>query len=382
LHSQVPPETISKVRVVFAPSRDDAAPIIVKRHTVAGVKRWERSQQAQYLREFVDGEISIEELAGRLGIPRADLTSMLKSDTMYQVANALDLPEKTKAIVSNPRAFNISTLERLIENSSFAPFMGITFDEYGHFKAKVSKAEFEKAYTRVVSDIALEEIDSRKINTDLQIKKYLQSLGKDKPDLSKKGSFDSANYVEEDTISAEADESADDPTPRPRRSKGLIPNGIKCHLTSPRINHLFGELRRLKVADYPNSCGVTFRVFFELLVANYMDKTGKIKPLLAIHKGRGKGDDWYPTFRQTLTALIDDPDFTLELNPQAKKFFRQMATDRHHLMTIDRLDQFVHNKFGSPTEVHLRELWEACEDLIVQLLKEPLKPSTSKKGNA
>ena len=382
LHARVAPETISKVRVVFAPSRDEAAPIIVKRHTVTGVKRWERSQQAQYLREFVDGDQTIDELARRLGIPKADLSSMLKSDTMYQVANTLDLPEKTKVIVSNPRAFNISTLDRIVESASFGPFIGIAFDEYGQFKGKVIRGEFEKAYARIVSDIAHNKVDSRKINTDRQIKDYLDSLGSDRPNLGKRGAFSSESFFSDVEPADDEGDLADDLPKRPRRHKGLIPPGIKCRLTNPRIEGLFKELRRLSVADYPNSCGVTFRVLFELLVANYLDKTGKIKPILALHKGKGKPDDWYPTFRQTLTALLDDKDSSLELNPQARKFFKQMATDRHHLLTIDRLDQFVHNKFGTPTEPQLREFWEASEELLQQLLVEPRKADPARKGSA
>jgi hypothetical protein len=342
LHTKVAPESISKVRVVFAPSRDDAAPIIVKRHTGSGVKRWERSQQAQYLREFVDGTISLEELARKLGINKADLTSMLKSDTMYRVANALVLPEDTKRIVSDPRAFNISTLERLVDSASFAPVMGISFDEFGQFTGKMHPSEFQKAYKRIVSDIAHEKIDSRKINNDKQIKDYLASLGKDKPNLSKKGSFTSDNLAPDEASGDEGDEEESDKPKGRRTPKGLIPPSVKCHISNPRIRALFDELRRLRVADYPNSCGITFRVLFELLVADYLDNTGRIKTILAVQKAKGKTEDWYPTFRQTLTSLLDDPASGLELNPQSRKFFKQMATDKHHLLTIDRLDQFVH----------------------------------------
>jgi hypothetical protein len=144
LHTKIAPESIGKVRVVFAPSRDDAAPIIVKRHTVSGIKRWERSQQAQYLREFVDGNISVEELARKLGMNRSELTSLLKSDTMYQVANTLSLPEEAKRIVSDPRKFNITTLERLVDSSSFGPFMGLSFDEFGQFTGKTNIKEFQR----------------------------------------------------------------------------------------------------------------------------------------------------------------------------------------------------------------------------------------------
>ena len=290
---------------------------------------------------------------------------------MYQVAKSLDLDEETMRIVANPRAFNISTLERLVDNASFGPSMGIVFDEFGHFTGRIEKKEFQRAYKRIVSDIANEEIDSRTINTDVQIRDYLTSLGRDSPNLNKRGSFTSEGFIS-DEPEEEEESNAEQKPKRFRRQKGLIPPGVKCRLTNPRIEGLYKELRRLSVADYPNSCGVTFRVFFELLVANYLDKTGLIKPMLAEQvRKNSKTEEWYPTFRQTLTLLLAEPRIGIELNPQARKFFKQMATDKHHLMTIDRLDQFVHNKFGSPTEAQLREFWEASEELIKQLLVEP-----------
>jgi hypothetical protein len=148
---------------------------------------------------------------------------------------------------------------------------------------------------------------------------------------------------------------------------------------------VFKELKRLSVADYPNACGVVFRVFFEMLVANYMDKTGKVKPLLrkheeAIAKQRAKGKDvdggeWYPTLRQNFSALLADPNSGLELHPQARKALKHMAEDKYSPLSIDRLDQFVHNVFFTPTEQQLREFWAVSEEFLSQLLREPPPPS-------
>jgi len=58
-------------------------------------------------------------------------------------------------------------------------------------------------------------------------------------------------------------------------------------LKSPRIKEIFGELRRLKLREYPNGCAVLARIFIELVVGYHLDQTGKIQPLLDKAKRKG-----------------------------------------------------------------------------------------------
>ena len=103
-----------------------------------------------------------------------------------------------------------------------------------------------------------------------------------------------------------------------------------------------------------------------------MDKTNKIQPLLDDAKRKGKGSDWYPTLRQMLTAVLADQD--VKLHPLAKKGLNKMISDDNHALSLDQVDQFVHNRYVAPTEKELRKLWHLLEDLIKQMLEEPTAP--------
>ncbi len=159
-----------------------------------------------------------------------------------------------------------------------------------------------------------------------------------------------------------------------RDSRYLIPSEVRCHLRSPRIADIFRELRHLKVAEFENACAVLLRILVELVVGNYLDKTKKIQPLLEAAKKKGRGPDWYPTLRQMLTAVIADKD--IQLHTLARKGLNKMLSDVDHPLSLDQMDQFVHNRYVAPTEKELRKLWHLLEDLMKQMLEEPAVSGT------
>ena len=375
LQSNVSPETIKRVRVVFAMSRESAAPLIIKRHTGTGVERWKPAQQAKYLRSFPVEGMSMDDLAAHLGIARSELVDNFRTDTMYRVAQSLDLPAEVGKIVRNPREFNASALERLVQSSKAMQFLGVKFDDHGNAVGEIHPEEFKKAYARMVTDIAQGSVDTRKLNTSKHIEEYLRGFGSDAPNRKRKGTFTSdslmgagagapARSVQGTSVRGQATR---------RESPYLIPSDVKCRLKSPRINDVFRELRRLKVAEYENACAVLLRIFLELIIGNYLDKTKKIQPLLDEAKKKGKGTAWYPTLRQMLTAILADKDITL--HTLARKGLNKMKSDDDHPLSLDKMDQFVHNRYVAPAEKELRKMWHLLEDLIKQMLEEPVPPA-------
>jgi hypothetical protein len=384
LSAQVAPELISKVRVAFAPSREAAAPIIVKRHTTTGVEKWKPAQQGQYIRSFVRDEISLDELGKQLGLTKSEIVAALRYDTLYEVAQSLSLPPDVSKIVKDPRSFSMTTLERLVDNPRVPKFLGISFDSEGGFKGKVRKEEFVKGFSRIITDIARKKIDSRKLNDDDQIKNYLSGLSADTPNQSKSGSFTSDGFLDtSNDISPSSDEEAS-PEPRgPRKSKGLIPATLKSHLAAPRINEIVNELKRLSVADYPNTTAVMFRVLLDVLVSHFMDSTGRTQVILERERRKNnKRLDWYPTLRQLLKEYLYDPNQSFSINPQARKVMQKMVEDDDHLFSINHMDQFVHNKFAAPTEAQLRKFWAAWEEFIKHLLVEYPNPAVMATGKS
>jgi hypothetical protein len=193
LSDRVSRNSIAKVHVSYAPSREAAAPLIVNRHTRLGVQGWKPAQQAKFLRTLVTPETSLEDMARQLGMSKSDLLKNLRTDTMYQIACNLDLPTDVASIVRSPRGFNASVLERLVVESADAQaFLGVEFDERGNLRGKIDQQEFRKAFSRMITDIASGEVDTRSLNKAQDIKKYLGKFGSDAPDHKRKGSFTSS----------------------------------------------------------------------------------------------------------------------------------------------------------------------------------------------
>jgi hypothetical protein len=378
LATRVTSENIRKVRVVFAASREAAAPLIINRHTQTGVERWKPAQQAKYLRTLMSPGMSLDEAAQFFGMSRSQLTDNLRMDTMYRVACNLDLPEEVRNVTRDPRAFNASTLERLVQSPLAMDFLGVTFDERGRVSGRMHEDEFKKAFGRMVTDIVRGRIDTRKLNSSKEINAYLNNFGVDKPNHKHKGTFTSGLLLGE----------ADDPRPTRtnspkkrntiRGSQYLIPSSMKCGLRNPRIKEIFNELRRLKVAQYPNACAVLLRIFLELVVGEHLDRTGKIKPLLAAARQKNKGSDWYPTLRQMLNTVLRDQSVTL--SPLARKALNKMTSHDDHPLSLDQMDQFVHNRYVAPSEKELRKFWAFLEPLLEQFLVEPAAPASSRPG--
>src|SRR5260370_16801491 len=361
LRQRISPEAIRKIRVLLAPSREAAAPLIINRHTKKGVQGWEPAQQAKYIALLVSGDVPLEDQAKQFGLTPGQISGALHTHTLHQIPSNLPLPYVLLSQVRNPRSFSTSTLDRLISSPKVMEFLGAEFDENGEIIGKIQVKEFTKGYARIISDIAQGNINSRALNTTTQIKQYISGLGKDAPNRSRKGSFTSATIlgVPEKRQPAKA---VSKPSRARRRSASLVPMGFQCKLANHRINEIFKETKKLRVDGLENAVAVLFRIFVELSLSNYLEKSGKIKPILEKARKEGKPRSWSPTFRQMLRAMLQDPD--VELTPSALKALNRAADNDAHALSLDSLDQFVHNRLEGPSERELRRFWDQFQELL------------------
>jgi hypothetical protein len=381
LKQRVDSRRLREVPVLFAPSREAAAPLIISRHTQLGVRGWSPVQQAKYVRSLAAPDMAVDDLAKLLGMDRASLVVNLRTDAMYQVACDLDLDPAALAVVRNPRDFNTSVFERLMQSAAVQEFLGLTFDDKQKPKSALKQEEFHKAFKRMVSDIATKTENTRSLNSVNDIKRYLGQLGADKPDPTRVEPHDPtpAAPPPEPARPNKAPKGKTKGPATPRPTVTLIPRGIRSQLKSTRINAIFQELRQLKVATFPNATAVMLRIFLDMAVGHYMDKTKKIEPILAAARKKGKSNDWYPTLRQMLNELLKAGD--IKLGPQVRRRLNKMVSQDDHPLSLDEIDQFVHSRFALPTEAHLRSFWEVLEELIEVLLVEPpAPPSPAKPG--
>lgn len=356
----------TQLEVLIAPSRTATVPLVMAKHTREGVKSWEPLQQASYVRSLLDNGVKLEQLPSLTGIPKGEILKNLRTNSLYEMATRLPLDKKTREIVLDPRKFPASTLERVSGSPDIRDLLGISFDGEGGVLGHVSPKEFEKAYTRIIRDIVTEKINTRKLNKAADAKRYLKSLASVAPNKGKVGSFTSTNFLVKGSAASTTTSVAPAPArkTKARRSTALIPRSFKSYLDMPRINEVLRELQHLKVSDYENAVGVLLRIFLELSISHYLESTGRMKALvLQIEKKGKRANDWTPTLRQMLRYVLDG-DLTIDIPRQARKALNKAVSDNDYPLSLDGMDQFVHNPYVAPSEKQLRQLWSSLEKLV------------------
>jgi hypothetical protein len=379
LAREVNSDGLRKVRVLHAPSRPAAARLIMQKHTRQQIEKWSPLMQARFYRTLADAGLDNTEMAKRYGSTPSEISEFLRTDATYELARLMNLPESIKAVVHNSRKFPVSTLQRLLDAPRAREVLGIDFDGSGAIHGTVNKDEFSKAFARILSDIATEKLTTRTINKPSEdVPKYLAQIKEDLPDKKRKGSFIAADF--RSTVTADAAKvvkpSARKPTGKPRQSASVIPSGVKCRIKNTRIVEIFDELRRLRLEKNPNASAVLFRILLELCIGHYLDRTQKIQPLLASAAQKNKGNDWYPTLRQMLDAMLQDK--SISIPTLARKKLNRLVSDKTSSLSVDGLDSYVHSRFSPPTARELRHYWDAFEDLFRVILEEPPPPAVKK----
>ena len=379
LSNRVDPKVLKKIKAVCAPTREAAAPVIMSRHTQRQIEGWSPLMQARFYRNLVASHVSVQDIADQYHIPASDITDALKMGLMYEIACTLDLPADVAAKVRNPREFPVTTLERLYKYPKALEFLGIQFDDQKGLVGRVHADEFRKGYGRIITDIARGRAGSRHLNTIGDMQKYLASLGDDTPDLSKRGRLTAQSLLgSAQPIGAAPRErpgakKKTRPAPKPL---ALIPPAFTCEVNNQRINDFFEELKRLRVAQFPNAVGIMLRSLVEMSLSYYLDRTGRLQTLVQkfqeqrAKKGGARPRGWHPTLKQMLAYVVQD-SVGIVSNPNLLRGLNKLLSDSDSLLSVDSLDLYVHNPYVCPDEATLRRFWVQLEGLLQITLVEP-----------
>jgi hypothetical protein len=374
-------ELLGKVRVLYAPSREAAAPLLMRKHTRRQIESWSPVMQARFYRRLVDDGMTPAEIAKEYGSTPSEISEFIRTDATYNLVLQVDAAPAVKDFVSDPRNFPATTLQRLLDYPKVRELLGISFDSNQQMVGSVHPDEFKKAIARILSDMSDgKKLTSRVINSATDAENYAKSLGDDLPDRKKKGSFTAADFEPKASASQPKAQQAPPkkPTSGQRQSPSVIPFGVKCQVKSTRINDVFDELRRLRLDKHPNASAVLFRILLELCIGHYLHQTKQIEPLLAKAKKDKKPTDWYPPLRHMLDAILKDTSITI--HPLARKRLNKFVSDDKSPLSVDGLDSYVHSKFSPPSAKDLRSYWETFEEMFAVILVEPL-PSGKASGS-
>lgn len=374
LSQQIDLDAISKVPVTVAPDRRATDPIVAVRHGRTPILPWEAENRANFILEKLDEGYTNEELRDELGYTDQDIQKAKQTRAIVGMARALDLPEEVRDRVDSPRVKLFSTLTRVFESSVGRQNLKIQSDADHGIRGFTSKDEFKRALAELVSDIALQRETSRSLNKNENIREYFEQRNTRAIAKSKPGAF-----VPDDIISAGTSSTPKPPKPRPRTRRtnlNVVPRNFKVVYGNDRLVEIRAELGKLKRETHPNAGAVLLRVFLELAIKDYLDRTGRLEKLIEeLEQKNSLPSHGLPQMRrlaQEITKVAKDQLSRAE----ARLVEKALRHDPAAPFTVNDLHSFVHSN-DFPGERDIRQFWERTEPLFRLMLEREPKVSGS-----
>lgn len=368
LSARIVPELIRHVHVCVAPSREEAWPLIIATHTIKQIEEWSPAMKARVYAALLHQGQTLEDIAETCRVNPATVRQHLRDDQMYRVACNLDLPSDVEKIVSDARRFPLSTFARLYSSKHVQDFLGFEFQDGWLLKGNVQIAEFKKGLTRLVCDIARDKVDSRKVNKQENILAHLNTFGNQAPDLKQGGCFTADDLLDRPFGHVEMSKSQQDrPLSRSvaagkgRMQRALIPRVFQ-DCADPRLHGLLCELKKMPVDVYPFGVAVLFRTLVETSLENFLVRTGELSKMAA-KKGVESGKKQRTPLFAEMLAMLAHAECEIIIDVALRKQVQRLCASSG-MSDISVFNQFVHNRFVTPSESELRCLWDNYYPLI------------------
>lgn len=368
-------QALSKIDVEVVDDRYAAAGVLASLHIGQSKKRWSSLQQARFFRELVDEGMTVDEIAAEVGQSLSYVREYLRSEELYRVALTLDYDADTRAKVESSD-FPLTTLERFVDSKTARKAMGIAINEDGEIEGTAHPERFKAVLQRVVSDVATEKNLTRRVNREKDFKQYFEEIEVDLPDTPKRGSFAIGTLLGERPEPSEDDEPPPPKpkNPAPKTSKSIVPVGFTCTSSNDRVRQIFGELKAMPIKQRRNSTGVMLRVLMDIALWHFLVEQKHWQAALDdIDKGgkkRKHNKNWTPPLRQLIGYVCENtllPGVAADGYKSVKLLLSGKGDD---VLTIDGFNQFTHNRFVTPTEAELRELWARAAPMLEVILNE------------
>ena len=362
---------LMSIDVFIVENRLAAARIIAALHTKPARKPWRPVQKAQFYREMVETGLTAKEVAQEIGVAEGEVRRSLRSEMIYRIAQTLDLlPDVRQRLDS--RTFSFTTLERFLERTVGQQFLGISpHNTYG-FRGLVHPDRFRAVLAKIVTDIITLPGLTRQINSEPELRAYIQKAEQHIPTTKKRGSFTPDFFLAGEKSRPEPS-APPKPKPKRRRSTSVIPNGFECHVREPKVTALFGELKNINIRTQRNSSGVMLRVLLDVALWCFYKRAGfdadVIKHYDKNRQKRRRNANWTPSLRDLLAYGINNHIFPGMSADEYKSLRTLLAKDANWIATIDILNEYTHNPQVQPHEQEIRTVWERVEPLLKIILK-------------
>ena len=214
-------------------------------------------------------------------------------------------------------------------------------------------SEVIKGLLKVVTDILNPEFKVSDIYNREKRKQYIDNFDKSqKPDLSNEASEqwsvqDIENNKEQASRNSEKQEIKGDKNRKTRNRGALVPKSLNLHISNPKINKIFEELKHVQVKTCPNASSVLLRVFLEL------------SAITACSSGE--------SLQGKVGKVLNHMTQLGTMSNDLSKGIRSEINDKNSVLSIESLNAYVHNEFFYPKADNLITGWDNIESFFIQL---------------
>lgn len=139
----------------LAPGRDEAEPVITRRHTQPGIKKWTAVANHRRLFKLIDSGTPIEVVAVRFGLTKGALTRLLREHEVLRFVK--EMPGWTKEEEARLRSPSLRTnaFTRFFTLKGAKEKLQIQFDDRGRITSALDGKQFNKAMKELASKLLI-----------------------------------------------------------------------------------------------------------------------------------------------------------------------------------------------------------------------------------
>lgn len=256
---------IEKVTVHVATSRDEAMEYLASKHTKTTRRPWSALRRAYFYYAQKEEGQSVEQLIVRY--KGVNIPGYIQMYEMHNVAMALkNISEDTRKKLANTGTFDITTLERFYADKYIQEKIGVEFSKKTGEANVPNGPDFDKVYSRVVTDIVSGIATSRKqLSKEADRKVYIDSVIKE-----------TLGGKAVDTKAKKPALSFKPLKVQTKAQKFLVPKSFENTLNSPGIGRVMWELQTIDYAKFPNASADLLRTFLEIVLKKYLEEINSL----------------------------------------------------------------------------------------------------------
>jgi hypothetical protein len=336
---------IGKIKVIVAPSRKDVDKYLAAKHTKTTRRPWSALRRAYFYYAQKENGTNIEKLIERY--ENKDIPKYIRMYEMQQIALSLNnISDYVRQNVSS-KNFEITTLERLYNDKYVQQKLGINFNQATGQVSAPKNDSFDKAYSKIITDIVDGRITSRKeIKDPDDRKKYID------------------NFVKKE-IPSKTKVGVDKFTPKKIKDslqKFLVPNNIVSSLDSPAIDRVIKELQTVNYRKFPNISADALRSILEGSLKKYFDRIGNSVP---------KNGKKFVYLKDVLSHA--KKYFETQNNQEMKQIVERIESNK------DFLEMINHNPSVFSTPDNTKDSWDIMQELFIFIFDDVKKRNNKKK---